>query len=224
MIRTRCLRLALAVGAVFVASAAAAQEPEPSSPPQPAAPAAPPSPAARPPRSAELYFSTGYDFGFTKAVNIRFDDGSSHALHANRGSVLAVGATFLPAYDGALRTRATVGLKYEVVGGSGWNMLYLAVPVEVVEQLALGPVRLGAGASLPLGATYRGTGSFSGFHERLEPSLGLLLEASGVMAFRGGTYGTLAIGPRLLVQRLRWSSGGGAMSANALGLSLSFTL
>jgi hypothetical protein len=206
--------------------------PRPNTPPAataqaPPAPAEPPELAA-PPRRApsqpvDLYLSVGYDFGFTNLVKVTYSDGTSGSIRANGGPVWAVGATFLKFLDGRLSTRATVGFKYDSLKASNGSVTYTAFPVEVVEQLNEGPVRLGAGLSLSLAPRLGGSGVAASLDTRFDPSVGVLLEARYVFGFGGAPGQGLGIGPRFLWQRLRSTSTGAAVDANALGLAIDFT-
>jgi hypothetical protein len=176
------------------------------------------SPAAEPPapRDYEFYMSVGYDHGSTKLVTVTFQDGSTDTLRANGGFTLAAGASFLPMFDRRLWTRATLGLKYDSVGGGNGGVSYLAIPLELVEWLDLRHVGVGAGASISLWPRVWGSGFGSSIAADFDPSLGILVEAA--YRYRTQTGWGFVAGPRFLLQKLRVKGKGDVMNANAVGL------
>jgi hypothetical protein len=193
------------------------EEPEP---PEEGAPSAAlqARPASR--RPIALYASVGYDFGFTRAVQVIMSDGSSRGLDANAGLVLALGVEALPVLDGRLRTRFTVGLKHDSISASNGNVDYLAFPVEALEVLEVGPARLGAGLSFSLAPKLSGSGVARDLAARLDPSLGFVGHAA--WAWRTGRRGEASAGLRLLWQRLRSADTGAVVNANAVGAVAGF--
>jgi hypothetical protein len=185
---------------------------------------APPTAAAPRPRDARFYLGGGYDLGGDTLVRARLSDGSSPTIDANGGLVLAVGADFLPLAGGRLRTRATLGLKYDWIDASNATVTYLAFPLEAVELVALGPFRVGAGLSLSLRPRLSGSGLASGLDAAFETSLGVVLQAEHEWRFRGAGGGALVVGPRFIWQKLRSEDTGKAFGANALGLYVGWLL
>lgn len=237
---TASLSAALSHAAAQVARgvAVALQQPQPAGAPAsgstpapigpPPAPAEPPELAAPAPpvakRPVNPYLAFGHDFGFTKLLEATYSNGNKETLRANGGLILSAGATFLQLHDGMASTRATLGLKYDGLHARNGAVTYLAFPVEVVEQLNTGPVRLAGGLSLALGPRLSGSGVASSIGTHFEPSVGLLLEARYVFGMAGARGEGMGIGPRFLWQRLRDRASGVAVDANALGLVLDWTL
>jgi hypothetical protein len=170
----------------------------------------------------ELYLATGYDFGFTKLVDVKFENGESRTLDANAGAFFQVGLSFLHLADGLLETRAAIGFKYAAVVASNGSVVAYDFPLEVRELVNLRPFRLGAGVSVALAPKISVSGIPGGRDVDLDTTVGLLVEAEWVWEFRGGT-GALSVGPRLLLQRFK-ATGAPAVDANALGIQVGFTL
>lgn len=195
----------------------------PATPPPAPAPLPPVAPAPRVRRAVEFYASTGYDFGFTKLAEVKFTNGSTRTIDANAGAFLNVGLSFLHLSDGLLETRATIGFKYQAVMASNGHVIFYDFPLEVRELVNLRPIRLGAGVSVALGPQLTASGFPGARDTSIDTSVGLLVEAEYVIEFRGGS-GALSIGPRFLLQQFKGSNGGAKVDANALGISLGFTL
>ncbi len=175
-------------------------------------------PTATPaPRRVRFVASAGYDYGFEEFFTADLEGGGSDRLPANGGSVLSVGAAYLPLPSGALELRATAGVKFATISASNGSAYYLAFPVELLAGWNIQRVRLSAGASLSLAPRVRGSEFFEGVDFDLKSSLGLVGQADWVFPFSGAS-GSFSIGARFLLQKLEPKSGGRSHDANALGL------
>lgn len=218
--RNLALLLSLATGVAAPAAAAREDGPHPPglAPPE-AAPA--PAPAAEAPAGppARLILGLGWDLGGDRLVEATLSDGTHPAIRANGGFHLSAGAELLPALQGRLRTRATLGVKYDAINATNARLSYLAFPLEVAEVWAAGPVRLGAGLSLSLGPRLSGSGDAAAVGADFDPSLGGLLLAE--WRWQVGRPGSgLSAGVRLLWQRLRVKETGDVVGASSFGLQL----
>jgi hypothetical protein len=218
--------LALAVPALAQEDAPAPVAPRAAPQGAAAPPAVPPLPAggAAPPRALRLTASTGWDYAFDDVLEVQYEDGSRRRLGANGGFVLAVGGAFLPLAGGRLETRATIGVKYDLVSGSNGRAIFFGFPLELLEGWNVKPLRFSAGLSLLMSPRVRGSGFLADADLTLRSSLGVVGQAEWVMPFRSGASGSISFGLRYLWQKLQLSSGGRAFDANALGATFGVTL
>lgn len=204
-----------------VPSETAAPPPVASSPastlPTAAAPA-----AAAPLPPVRFFASTGWDYGFNELLEVQFEDGSTKSLRLNGGFTIAIGAAFLPLQGGRFETRGTVGVKYDWLSAENGRVTYLAFPIEILESLHVGPVRLSAGLSFLLGPRVKGEEFLADVDLDLRNSLGLVGQAEWVFPFQAGRS-SLSAGIRLTWQKLELESGGTAEDASALGGVLGVT-
>jgi hypothetical protein len=222
--------LALSISAVAQESASSLAAPPPPQP-TPAPASAPQVAESQPPGGAverrsglRLTARLGWDYAFEEFLHVTYDDGSSARLGANGGFALAAGAAFLPLAGGRLETRATAGVKYDVVIGSNGRAFFFGFPLEVLEAWNVRPLRLSAGLSLLLFPRVRGSGLLAGSDLDLRSSLGVVGQAEWVVPFRGGAPGSISFGLRYLWQRLELATGGDARDASALGATFGVTL
>jgi hypothetical protein len=173
-------------------------------------------------RAVRLTGSFGIDRGFTKLLEVEMTDGSTQSLSANQGMFASVGATFLPLLDGRLETQATIGVKYWEIQASNAEASYLAFPVEVLELFHVAPLRFAAGLTYLHRPATSGDGLLSEFEIEFDSSLGVVLGADWTWRAKAGAP-LLAIGPRLIWQRLQIRGDGPVLDANALGIIFSFT-
>jgi hypothetical protein len=171
--------------------------------------------------AVRLVVQAGFDYGFEEELEVRFVGGGEDELRANGGVFYALGATFLPFADGRLYTQATLGLKFDTIDADNGSASFLVFPLEVIEYYHRGPLRVGAGLSLALGARTHADGVLASSRADYDPSAGLVLTADYVWRFRGAARGFLTAGPRVLLQRLR--TRGGALDAHAAGAVLGLT-
>ena len=175
------------------------------------APAAPAAPRAS---SVGVVVELRSDLGFNRLVEIQFAEGRRASLDVNDGTTIAVGASFLPLADGRLATRATAGLKLQLLHASNGSALFSAFPLELVELAYAGPLRLGVGGSVLVAPRLRGSGFLEGQTRTFGPGPGLLAEAEWIIAPRWRT----GIGLR---GSWTWLSGGGVSeSGPSIGLVL----
>ena len=99
------------------------------------------------------------DFGFEQLVDVEYTTDRRNQLNLNDGLAIELGASFLPLAGNRLATRVAAGFKIDMLRASNGNALFTAVPLDVVETAYVGPLRLGAGASVLLGRASGGTGS-----------------------------------------------------------------
>jgi hypothetical protein len=157
----------------------------------------------------------GGDRGLNELYTLEYADGSSMEIPANTGLFLAAGVAFLPLYEGRLRTHLTLGVKYTGQEAVNGTVDYYAFPVEAIETLSLGPVRLGAGLHAVLGPTVKASGVVAGMSTEMESALGFTARAEWMF---GGRFG---VGLHYVFNRL--TAGGGSIDAPAFGLVLSAT-
>jgi hypothetical protein len=99
---------------------------------------------------------------------------------------------------------------------------YLAFPVEVLELFHVAPLRFAAGLTYLHRPATSGDGLLSEFEIEFDSSLGVVLGADWTWRAKPGAP-LLAIGPRLIWQRLQIRGDGPVLGANALGIIFSFT-
>jgi hypothetical protein len=216
------IRLAASLALAAATAGALAQEPGASPPAATGAPAGAPAAASPDPvPPVRLAFWLGRDIGITTLVTAYSSDGSTTTLKANDGLILAVGAVFLPLHDGQLETQATVGYKRASITASNGSILVSSIPVEVLEAVHLGPVRLAAGLSLQLASRIDGSGVAADLDTSFKPSLGLVLQAQYVWRLGAARRWRLELGGRFTWQTLQVSTGQQATTgANAFGVVL----
>jgi hypothetical protein len=212
-------RIALAALALAPALASAVDPLDPPLPPPPAAAGQSLAPAVG---AVRLAGTLGFDLGFTKLIAVEMSDGSTRSLEANQGFFVSIGAAFLPLLDGRLETQATLGLKYSGIEASNGSASYLTFPLEVLELVHVSPLRLGAGVVYVHRPAASGDGALADFDVKFESSLGMVLQAEWTWRARPGAP-LIAMGPRLLWQKMQVRGGGPVIDANALGFVMSFT-
>lgn len=179
-------------------------------------------PAAPQDRPVTLVLTLGLDLGSTKLVKVDFEDGSSQTLRANQGLYVSAGIGFLKLQVGqqaAVDTVATLGLKGWDVGGDNGSVTYLAFPVEVMERVSFGRVRVGAGISYAIRPEISSSGVLEGIEADLKNSLGFVGQVEWVGARAPGRAGW-SVGARFVVQEFQGERGGGSVGANAFGMFL----
>lgn len=223
----------LHVADVLIALLAAAPTPSPFAdvplPPPPAAVTTPPpatapakpAPPATPQRRIRLVATLGLDLGFTDLLEVELDDGSSRSITANQGAVVAIGVA-VPYLGGRLETQATVGLKYSGLHASNGSASLMVFPLEALQLVNVGPLRLGGGVVYLPRPSMSGDGVLSEFDADFESSLGIVLQGEWVYPFRDGS-GRFTIGPRFIWQKLQLTGGGPVIDANAVGAVLGFS-
>lgn len=154
------------------------------------------------------------DFGFARLAQIEFTNGRRVSLDSNEGSTLALGASFLPLGGGRLATRATAGVKVQLLRASNGGATFMAFPVELVEVGYAGPLRLGLGGSVLLSPRLRGSGFLESQTRTYRPAPGAVAEAEWIVSPRTRT----GIGVR---GSWTWLSGDGvSASGPSIGLVL----
>ncbi len=203
---------------VLLAAAAASVDGTEPAAPEPVRPerrAEPPAPATSPARASAsgLVVELRSDFGFERLVEVEYAGGRHSTMHLDDGLAVALGWSFLPLADGRLTTRAAAGFKVDLLRATNGSATFTAVPVELVEAFYVGPLRLGAGASVLLAPRL----TTSGFLERrattFRPAPGAVLDAEWIVAPRART----GIGVRASWHRFE-SSAGGVRGAPSVGL------
>jgi hypothetical protein len=216
----RCIAIALGCAAA-IPSFAEAPAAEPPSAGPPAAPStAPPPTAAARPTTGRFFLAVGYDLGGTKLVQAQLSNGTTPSITANGGFVAAAGVDVFPLGAERLRTRATLGVKYDAIKASNGSIAYIAFPLEVVELVELAPFRVGAGLSLSIAPSLSGSGVAEGIGASMENSLGVVFQGEHEWRVGGQRGSALVLGPRVLWQRLRFEATGKAVDATAVGLYL----
>lgn len=147
----------------------------------PAARPVPPDARARATRAGFVLELHG-DFGFSRLLEVRYTDGHTTRLDLNDGLTVAVGGSFLPLLGGRLATRATVGVKLDLLRASNGSARFTAVPVELMEAAYVGPFRLGAGASVLLWPRLAADGFLQNAAFRFDPAPGAVLEAEWMIS------------------------------------------
>ncbi len=154
------------------------------------------------------------DFGFEQLVDVEYTTDRRNQLNLNDGLAIELGASFLPLAGNRLATRVAAGFKIDMLRASNGNALFTAVPLDVVETAYVGPLRLGAGASVLLWPRIRGDGFLGDAGFRFDPAPGAVLEAEWIVAPRSRT----GIGLRASWYRFSWN--GVTRGAPAIGLVL----
>ncbi|WP_242344788.1 hypothetical protein [Anaeromyxobacter terrae] len=201
---------------LLAAQAAAGQEPPGSRGvrPTPEVEVAPASSAPERARASDngLVLELHSDFGFERLVPIEYTDASRTTLHLNDGFAIALGWSFLPLSEGRLGTRVAVGFKLDMLRASNGDALFTGVPVDVMEFAYVGPLRLGAGASVLLWGRTSGSGFLEEARLRFDPSPGVVLDAEWIVAPRTRT----GLGVRASWYRFSWN--GVARGGPSIGL------
>jgi hypothetical protein len=169
--------------------------------------------------AARFVIQSSADFGRTTALVGTYVDGTQKDLNLNQGFGLGVGFSTLYLAGGHLATQVVMGFEYSGVAGSNGALRWIAYPLEVMEVLDLGPVRLSSGISYLIAPRISGVGIASELEVKLENSLGWLGEAD--FLFHVDTSArrpTWWIGGRYERQRLRNRLGGPSVQADAIGL------
>ena len=152
------------------------------------------------------------DFGLERINTIQFTTGRKVGMHLNDGISGALGVSFLPLADGRLGTRLTGGYKAQYLRASNGNALFTAIPVEVVEMIYAGPVRLGLGGSVLLEPRLEGTGFLDSQSRTYDPAPGAVAEIEWLVSARSRT----GIGVRGTWNR--FTAGGVTTNGPAIGL------
>ncbi|BDG03422.1 hypothetical protein [Anaeromyxobacter oryzae] len=154
------------------------------------------------------------DFGFERLVEIEYAGGRRNTMHLNDGLVVALGWSFLPLAEGRLGTRAAVGFKVDLLRATNGSATFVAVPVDLMEALYAGPLRLGAGVSVLLAPRVAGSGFLDQEATTFRPAPGVLLDAEWIVAPRART------GIGLRASWYRFESSAGVRDAPSVGVLL----
>ena len=154
------------------------------------------------------------DFGFERLVNVEYTTARRASLNLNDGLGIGVGASFLPLAQGRLATRLALGVKLDLLRASNGSAFFTAIPVDLMELAYVGPLRLGAGASVLLRPRVEGSGFLEEAGFRFDAAPGAVLDAEWIVAPRTRT----GIGLRASWYRFSWN--GVARGAPAIGLVL----
>jgi hypothetical protein len=127
------------------------------------------------------------DFGFERINQIQFTTGRKVGMHLNDGISAALGVSFLPLWDGRLGTRLAGGYKAQYLRASNGTALFTGVPVELVEMIYAGPVRLGLGGSVLLEPRLEGSGFLDGQSRTYDPAPGAVAEVEWLVSARSRT-------------------------------------
>jgi hypothetical protein len=145
-------------------------------------------PAARARASAHGFvIELRSDFGVEPLVDVEYANERTVHMNLNDGLSVALGWSFLPAAGGRLTTRLAAGVKLDMVRASNGDALFLAVPVDLMEAAYVGPLRLGAGASVLLWPRIRGGGFLEDAGFRFDPAPGVVADAEWIVAPRSRT-------------------------------------
>jgi len=106
------------------------------------------------------------------------------------------------------------GFKFTAQSFSNGDVTYYAFPVEIIETLELGSIRLGGGLYALLGSTLTGDGAASSYTGHFDSTAGFTIRAEWVFNRRIG------VGLRYVWNHL--SGGASSMSAPAIGAVMSF--
>jgi hypothetical protein len=209
---SRSARRTFLAVAVLAAAPALAQLPS-----SPLAPPAFQEPAAmNAPAPVQWVIDLGGDFGSTQITpDVVFDNGDVRSIKGNQGAFLSAGASFLPFQDGRLRTRATVGVKYNTINASNGSLSFYAFPLEILETLDIRPIRLGVGLYALLGPSVTGSGFAAGADTSFDSTAGLALRAEFIIPNT-----EVGIGARYVWNKL--TAGNSSYDAPAFGFVLSY--
>lgn len=127
------------------------------------------------------------DFGFEKLAEIEFTTGRRVSMHLGDGISGALGLSFLPLAGGRLGTRLTGGYKFQYARASNGNARFTGIPVELMESLYLGPLRIGAGGSVLLEPELTGEGFLEDQSRRYDPSWGAVVDVEWLVSARSRT-------------------------------------
>ncbi len=152
------------------------------------------------------------DFGLERVTEIEFATGRKVGMHLNDGISGALGLSFLPLADGRLGTRVTAGYKVQYQRAANGSALFTAIPVELVEQLYAGPLRLGVGGSVLLDPRLEGSGFLEDQTRTYSPVPGAVAEIEWLVSARSRT----GIGVRGTWSR--FTAAGDTRSGPAVGL------
>lgn len=152
------------------------------------------------------------DFGFERLNQIQFTTGRKVGMHLNDGISAALGVSFLPLWDGRLGTRLSGGYKVQYLRASNGTALFTGIPVELVETIYAGPIRLGVGASVLLEPRLDATGFLEGESRTYDPAPGAVAELEWLVSARSRT----GIGVRGTWSR--FTAGGVTHDGPAVGL------
>jgi hypothetical protein len=178
----------------------------------PAAPRAAPTDAARATRSG-VVVELRSDFGFQRLVSIGFSDGRRTTMHLNDGLGVALGWSFLPLAGGRAATRLSAGVKVDLLRASNGTATFLAFPVDLMEAVYAGPLRLGAGPSVLLAPRVTATGFLENEARTYRTAPGAVVDAEWIVSPRARTgVGLRASGYRFT------APGAPAQTALSLGL------
>ncbi len=127
------------------------------------------------------------DFGLERITDIEFSTRRKVGMHLNDGISGALGLSFLPLADGRLGTRLTAGYKVQYQRAANGTALFTAIPVELVEQVYAGPLRLGLGGSVLLQPRLTGTGFLEDQTRTYDPVPGAVAEVEWLVSARSRT-------------------------------------
>jgi hypothetical protein len=162
----------------------------------------------------------GGDFGGDKVAQFQYSDGSTPSVTAGRGLLVSGGGALelLGSADQALDLQASVGLKYQTIPpASNQNATWARFPVEglLMYRTPFG-LRVGGGAIVHLRNVLEASGA----------TLNDRVEFKNTPGFLGQTeygFGKWALDFRYTMMKYEASqSGTGTVSANSLGVGLSY--
>jgi hypothetical protein len=186
-----------------------------------------PTPATPSERPVTFVLGMGYDAGSAKLLTVQFTDGSTEALYANQGFYFTAGLGLLryPLGPVTIDTLTTLSVKGWEAGAKNGSISYLAIPMEVIERLALGRARCGVGLSYVPSPSFSSSGALASFGSvKLRNSLGLVFQGEWIGQRPGSGARGLYVGARFVWQKFEVTAGGGAIDANAFGAYLGFEL
>jgi hypothetical protein len=162
--------------------------------------------------SAGVVLELRSEFGFERLLRVEFSNDRRISMNANDGLAVSAGLSFLPLVGGRLGTRASIGFKVDRLRADNGSALFTAFPLDVMEALYLGPLRLGAGLSVLLAPRLGGDGILDTARVAFDPAPGVVADVEWLVAPRART------GIGLRGSWYRFAANGEVQAAPAVGL------
>lgn len=159
-------------------------------------------------------FGLGYDIGGDDLVKVYYSSGSSSKIKANEGLYFYGGALIPNTAAGNWETQLTIGYKYGTTDqAANGAVTWTAIPLEAIEFFNQDQFRFGAGLTFHVNPELSGSGVLSGLNVSFDNAVGVVV----VVDWRASP--NLAFGLRYT--NIDYSAGGGSVSGNGLGLTMS---
>ena len=125
----------------------------------------------------EWVLGVGADFGGGVLGQVTYSDGSTAIVNANKGIAFFAGANIQNGSDNPFSTMITLGYKTGSPQGIGGEIIWSAVPIEVIEFFNSSSLRMGLGLSYQLNPQLSVNVTGSSFVDKYNNTIGFIVQA-----------------------------------------------